>query len=318
MHPPQIKSVIIIGAGTAGLTAAHFIGSAGLKVTILEQESRVGESWRRRHPQLSLNTHRHLSASDVIVATGRDKRPYTPRWTGTDSFRGSLIHATDFGLAKDYEAKRVLVVGAGNSGFDILNHLAKVKTRQVWLSARGGPSLLPKRFAGLAVHRLSPLMSHLPAWVSDKVISITQWLAFGDLTKFGLPAAPRGGATRLAKDHVALAADDGAVKALKTGRITIVPELQEFTSDGVVLADGSTISPDIVIAATGYITDLEKMIGNLGILGNRGIPSVNGGQRLSQAPGLWFIGMRANITGDVYSAAQQAREIARAIQKARH
>ena len=60
------------------------------------------------------------------------------------------------------------------------------------------------------------------------------------------------------------------------------------------------------------------MVGSFGILGNRGIPSVNGGQSLSQAPGLWFIGMRANITGDVYSAAQQAREIARAIEEARH
>lgn len=38
-HPPQ---VIVVGAGIAGLTAAHFLANAGISVTVLEASARVG------------------------------------------------------------------------------------------------------------------------------------------------------------------------------------------------------------------------------------------------------------------------------------
>ncbi|TIQ25042.1 MAG: NAD(P)/FAD-dependent oxidoreductase, partial [Mesorhizobium sp.] len=98
---------------------------------------------------------------------------------------------------------KVLVVGAGNSGFDALNHLSGVETGQMWLSARNGPSLLPKRIGKIAVHRFSPFMASLPARLADAVMATTQRLVFGDLRKFGLPPAPSGGASRLGSDYTA-------------------------------------------------------------------------------------------------------------------
>ena len=95
-------------------------------------------------------------ARHVVVATGRDKEPFTPLWKGTQAFAGQIIHSADFGDAKAYAGKKVLVVGAGNSGFDALNHLAGISTAAIWLSARNGPALLPKRIGKIAVHRLSP------------------------------------------------------------------------------------------------------------------------------------------------------------------
>ncbi|TIT91048.1 MAG: NAD(P)/FAD-dependent oxidoreductase, partial [Mesorhizobium sp.] len=166
------------------------------------------------------------------------------------------VHSAHFGRASDYAGTKVLVVGAGNSGFDALNHLSGVETGQMWLSARNGPSLLPKRIGKIAVHRFSPV--------------------FGDLGTYGLPPAPSGGASRLGSDYTAIAADDGAVDAIKAGRIIVVPQVKEFRHDGVVLESGQSIAPDIVIAATGYRTGLEAMVGRLGVLDAKGVPLFNG------------------------------------------
>lgn len=249
-------------------------------------------------------------ARHVVVATGRDREPYTPQWKGMRAFAGRIIHSADFGDARAYAGKKVLVVGAGNSGFDALNHLAGVDTAAVWLSARNGPALLPKRVGKIAVHRLSPLMARLPLRVADAVMAVTQRLVFGDLTKFGMPPAPAGGASRLTSDYTAIAADDGAVDAIKSGRIVVVPAIREFTRDGVILANGSMVAPDIVIAATGYRTGLERMVGDLGVLNEKGVPLFNGGQADPKWPGLWFTGMRPSIRGCFANAAILARAIA--------
>ncbi|RUZ72267.1 NAD(P)/FAD-dependent oxidoreductase, partial [Mesorhizobium sp. M7A.F.Ca.US.006.01.1.1] len=95
-------------------------------------------------------------ARNVVVATGRDRQPFIPEWKGMKDFVGRIIHSADFGDAQAYAGQKVLVVGAGNSGFDALNHLAGIDTAAIWLSARSGPALLPKRIGKIAVHRLSP------------------------------------------------------------------------------------------------------------------------------------------------------------------
>jgi cation diffusion facilitator CzcD-associated flavoprotein CzcO len=253
---------------------------------------------------------------DVIVATGRDRLPWMPDWDGLQSFQGRLIHAGEFGAAQAYAGKNVLVVGAGNSGFDVLNHLSSVETGKIWLSARQGPSLLPKRVGSVAVHRFAGIMARLPTPVVDIMISGTQRLIFGDLTRHGLPPAPKGGASRLGAEQIAIAVDDGAVAALKAGRIQVVAPVASFSGKSVRLSDGKVIEPDVVIAATGYHSGLETMVGNLGVLDAKGVSKANGGTPTGQ-PGLWFIGMRPSLVSYFHSAGVQARAIARQIAKAR-
>ena len=192
-------------------------------------------------------------------------------------FAGRIIHSADFGDAKNYAGKKVLVVGAGNSGFDALNHLAAANTAAIWLSARNGPALLPKRIGQIAVHRFSPILARLPLRVADAVMAATQRLVFGDLTTFGLPPTPSGGASRLASDYTAIATDDGAVDAIKYGRIIVRADDTGIHPRRRHLGQWQPIHPDIVIAATGYRTGLEPMVGKLGVLDDKGVPLFNGG-----------------------------------------
>ena len=54
--------VLIIGAGTAGLSAAYELLKRGIQPQIIDEAEQVGSSWRRRHDQLRLNTYRPYSS----------------------------------------------------------------------------------------------------------------------------------------------------------------------------------------------------------------------------------------------------------------
>ncbi|MBY3030579.1 NAD(P)/FAD-dependent oxidoreductase [Rhizobium leguminosarum] len=181
-----------------------------------------------------------VAARNLFIATGRDRKPIIPAWAGLEHFRGEVIHAAEFGSPQEYDGKRVLVVGSGNSGFDILNHLAKQKPSALWLSSRHGPTLVPKRLFGVTVHRLSPLLACLPTRLADAALAATSYMAFGDLRRFGIGNPTAGGASRL-KDGTALASDDGAVRAIKAGTIKVMPELQSFDEDQVHFRDGKLV-----------------------------------------------------------------------------
>jgi len=254
-----------------------------------------------------------VHAREVIVATGRERVPHMPAWPGRESFGGEIRSAADLGDVTRYAGRRVLVVGAGTSGSDVLNHLAGVNTREVWVSVRHGPGVLPTRIGGVPLQLLSPLMVPLPARLLDAAFALTERLAFGNLRRFGLPRHPDGTATRLARDGVGPAFDLGFVAALKAGRIAAVPAVRAFCGRMVELVDGRRLAPDVVICATGYRPGLESMVGHLGVLDSRGIPHTLDRAGSSPLPGLRFAGMAPQLTGQFAAARREAAAIARDI-----
>lgn len=369
-----MTDVAIVGAGAAGLATAFCLRQAGISVRLLEKSHEIAGPWRRRHPQLRLNTHRDLSqlpglkmpkdagtfpsrntliryledyarnldlpvefgvevtaldrtgegwrletgsgpvaAKHVVIATGREATPFIPDWPGRGDYEGRLIHAADFGDADQYAGKNVLVVGAGNSGSDILNHLSRVDTQSVLVSIRHGSVVFPAFMFGVPMQRLAPLLELMPLRAIDWMLRDTERMAFGNLRQYGFPVHPDGGATRMATDGVSPAIDNGFVAAVKAGRMRIVPEVGRFRERMVVLADGTRIAPDVVIAATGYRTGLEPLLGHLDVLNSRGVPRIDGARTLPHAPGLWCIGMRPTMSGYFRAASRNSRAIATAI-----
>jgi cation diffusion facilitator CzcD-associated flavoprotein CzcO len=254
-------------------------------------------------------------ARHVVVATGYDRVPVMPAWKGRETFAGGLLHAADFGTLDSYRKRRILVVGAGNSGTDILNHLAKIETEQVWVSVRHGPVIFPQRLCGIPMQLLSPLFAVMPARMADAMLALTERIAFGRLAKWGLRKHRQGGITRLLDNGTAPAIDNGFIAALKAGRVTVVPEIECFDTAGVRLTDGRYIEPDVVIAATGYRTGLESLLGHIDVLDAAGVPRIHGNGQMDAYPGLWFTGMQPRLTGFFQLARGNARKIARAIER---
>ncbi|CDO87686.1 FAD-dependent oxidoreductase [Mycobacterium triplex] len=251
-----------------------------------------------------------IEARNVVVATGYQHTPVIPDWPGC--FAGELSHSYGYRNPAPYAGKRVLVVGSGSSGMEIAHDLTTGRTAKVWLSVRTPPNIMARKGpAGLPVDVLSIPLYHLPARLSDRIAAAARRRAFGDLSEFGLPVPAEGPFARAHRLHVAPSIVDlEVVDAIRAGSVEVVSALRAFEDGDAVLDDASRISPDAVIAATGYRTGLQPLVGHLGVLGSDGVPL-----HLAPAPaadGLYFHGMltRPAVIGYV---AKQSRALAKRI-----
>ncbi len=63
----------------------------------------------------------HFTADHVVIAAGTTGvTPRIPDLPGRDEWAGKILHSHDYDLPDEFQGKRVLVVGAGNSGIEIL------------------------------------------------------------------------------------------------------------------------------------------------------------------------------------------------------
>jgi 4-hydroxyacetophenone monooxygenase len=66
----------------------------------------------------------NITARAVISAVGQLNRPNVPDISGVDDFRGPSFHSARWDHSVDYRGKRVAVIGAGASGFQIVPTIA--------------------------------------------------------------------------------------------------------------------------------------------------------------------------------------------------
>jgi cation diffusion facilitator CzcD-associated flavoprotein CzcO len=369
---------IVVGAGSAGLSAATALQKRGFETLTLESSDRIGASWRSRYEELRLNSWRAMSnlqgyrmplsagrhptrddfvaylerytahnqlnvrfntnltgvdragdlwrletsthtylARYLVIATGWDVVAVMPDWLGKEGFTPELIHSSEFRGARAYRGREVLIVGAGNSGVDIAGHLI-AGGANVTMSMRTPPNLSNADFLGIPGQPLLVLIAdHLPMRLADFNFSMIQRLAFGDLTRFGIPRAPEGPYANFHHHFRNPAVDNGFVAALKQGLAYVVGEVQRLEASEVVLVDGERLRPDAVICATGFRRGLEPLVGHLGVLRPDGVPfAYKGAPEHPAAPRLYFAGMWGQFSGQIRLGPIHARRIARAA--ARH
>jgi putative flavoprotein involved in K+ transport len=250
-----------------------------------------------------------VSAERVVIATGYSNVPYVPAWPG--SFAGELVHSADYRRGDPYRGRRVLVVGSGNSGAEIAIDVARSGASEVLLSVRKPPAVVRRDTLGVPSQLLGIASSRLPVGVVDRIAATLRRAAFGDLASLGLPA-PRKPYSEFLRRRVIPIVDVGLVAAVKTGTVRVVPGLERFEEGMPVLLDGSTVEVDAIVAATGFRTGLEPLVGHLGVLDDGGVPVVHGPHEHPDAPGLHFVGFVVTLGGTLRFVGRQAEQLARA------
>nr|WP_029391246.1 NAD(P)/FAD-dependent oxidoreductase [Streptomyces xiaopingdaonensis] len=270
--------------------------------------TRAGEQWR-----LEANGGRRLTTPAVVVATGLNHTPYTPSWPGRDRFEGELLHSADYRTPAAYEGSDVLVVGCGSSGTGIAADLARGGASRVRLAVRTPRHLVRRSSLGWPAQRSAVLARRLPTGLGDRLSG--RLTRVENLGKHGFPH-PRRGICSAAAAGAPPVVDDGFSGLVRGGRIEPVAGVDRFSGAEVRLADGSSVRPDAVVAATGYRSALDQLVGDLGQLDGSGRPLVHGPRTLPHSPGLHFAGFTRPVSGALRELAHEARRIAQALVEA--
>lgn len=281
--------------------------ATGVEVNRIERDE---EQW-----VLHANGGRRLASPAVVVATGRHRVPHLPPWPGIDGYDGELLHSAAYRSATPYEDKDVLVAGAGTSGTEIAADLAAGGAARVRLAVRTPPHLVRRSTLGWSAQACAVVSRRLPARLLNGPAERLAKATVPDLADYGLPR-PRAGLCTRARAGAGPVPDTGFAKAVRAGRIEPVAAVDALDGGKVRLADGRLVDPDTVIAATGYRSELDGLVGHLDLLDGAGAPLVHGRRTRRDAPGLYFTGFTRPVSGTLRELALDARRIARSIARA--
>ena len=181
----------------------------------------------------------------VILANGTLAEPNVPTFPG--EFTGDILHTSAYKSATQLTGKRVLVIGAGNSGCDIavdaVHHAASVD-----MSVRRGYYFVPRYLFGKPSDTLNqgrPLPARIKQFVDTRVLK-----AFtGDPVRFGFPRPDY----KLYESHPIV--NTLILNHLGQGDLRIRPDVDRFDGRTVHFRDGSSGEYDMVLLATGYTLD---------------------------------------------------------------
>jgi flavin-binding monooxygenase-like protein len=186
--------------------------------------------------------------SAVVIANGHHWSPKLPSYEGIDHFGGEIIHARSFSDPAMLRGRRVLVVGAGNTGCDIAVEAAQ-RAAACWHSSRRGYWYAPKYLFGTPADQVNERMLalrlplRLRQWLQHRVLR----MAVGDQTRFGLAKPDH----RVYETHPIV--NSQLIYYIGHGRVRPVPDVARFHPESVELANGQHVDPDLVVLATGYL-----------------------------------------------------------------
>lgn len=208
----------------------------GISVVDIQQEE--SDTWL-----VSLSDGEIRRYRAVVCATGCNWDPNMPEISG--QFDGEIRHAVSYRSGDEFEGKRVLIVGAGNSGADIACDAAR-RASKAMISMRRGYHFIPKHIFGLPVDEFSERGPQLPLFLSRLVFKPLLRLLQGDLGKLGLPKPDHN----LFESHPLL--NSQLIHHLQHGDIQVKPDVSHYEGPHVVFKDGQREEVDLVIYATGY------------------------------------------------------------------
>ncbi|MBP2216978.1 NAD(P)/FAD-dependent oxidoreductase [Arthrobacter sp. CAN_C5] len=283
------ESIVVVGAGQAGLAIGYHLQAAGLDYVILTASDRLGASWSERWDSLRLFTparysglpgspfpsedpwsypskdevSRYLSdyaeahelnirlqapvrsvrhdgesflidvggvpdrPDRVVIATGPFSTPWVPPFAAAIDAGIQQLHSQAYRNPAQVRGEKVVVVGGGNSGFQIALELA-LAGRSVHLAERTRARTVPQRMLG----------RDLFWWLDRSGI-----LAAGPNTPIGRRlsrAEPIVGTSR---------------RQLRNAGVVLHPGVIGADATSMTFADGAILRPDAVIWATGFHAD---------------------------------------------------------------
>ncbi|HUN99469.1 MAG TPA: NAD(P)/FAD-dependent oxidoreductase, partial [Bradyrhizobium sp.] len=264
-------------------------------------------------------TRRTLHPRHVVMATGVSGIPNIPEIPSLKNFAGTVLHSSRYDDGENWKGKKAIIIGTGNSGHDIAQDLHSSGTdvtlvqRSSTLIANIEPSAqlayaiynegtledndliatsMPLTLARRSHVMLTEQSKKLDQPLLDGLERVGFKLDFGDGgTGWQFKYLTRGGGYYFnvgCSDLVAA----GAI------RLKQFADIECFVTDGLRMKDGTALSADLIVLATGYKPQehlVRKLFGEEVVERIGPIWGFGDGQELRNMytrtgqPGLWFI-----------------------------
>ena len=230
-------------------------------------------------------------AKAVVSATGSWHTPYVPEYPDRHLYLGYQVHSAHYQKAEDFAGKKVLIVGGGNSGAQILAEVSKV-AHTTWVTEKE-PTFLPDEVDGRYLFEFAT--RQYKARQEGKTIQ-----PVGSLGDIVMVASVK--------------------EARQRNVLHSVRPFKKFTATGVRWPDGREEEFDAVIWCTGFKPALDYLQ-PLGVIEADGKVLTNETKAV-KSPGLWLVGYgswtgyaSATLIGVGRTARSTAEEIAKELRK---
>ena len=233
----------------------QYASTFGLPIELDSRVRCLAKNGRAFH--LELDGH-SIEADQVVVATGPFRTPRVPSYARQLAPEVFQTHSLGYRRSSDLPDGTALVVGGGNTGYQIAAELSA--THQVHLAVRGRQTPLPQRLAGRDLF-----------W----------WLERTRL--LNTPVDSRLGQKLSRRDTLI----GSSRRAVKRHGVNLKPRATNASERNVSFADGTELLVDAVIWATGFgldhtWIDLPVFESQGGVVHERGVTAM---------PGLYFVGL---------------------------
>ncbi|KAF9254798.1 FAD/NAD(P)-binding domain-containing protein [Marasmius fiardii PR-910] len=254
-----------------------------------------------------------FNVSHLVFATGSgDASPNVPQIAGQKEFKGQVVHSNQYKRAADFLNKRVIVIGAGNSGHDVAADLAEggidvtmyqrsstfvMNLDKNWkflgghLYSEGAP---PIETADILFNSIPHLMQENGlAQRSTKAIEASDKVLLDGLRKVGFRLnsgiKDTGILLLLKQKGGGHYFDIGASQMIIDGKIKLKNDSQIkcFTEDGLEFEDGSKLPADVVVLATGLGSPLDPIRAICGDRVAESCKPIGGLNKEGEFQGLW-------------------------------
>lgn len=180
----------------------------------------------------------------VLIATGIFSEPNLPNFEGQDEFEGEILHSSSYRSPDVFEDRRVLVVGAGNSGCDIAVD-AVHRARSVDMSLRRGYHFVPKYVFGRPADTAGGWFQ-LPRALKQRVDRFILRFFTGNPEDFGFPKPDH----RLYESHPIV--NSLVLYHAGHGDLGVQRDIERLEGSTVHFKDGTSRDYDLILLATGY------------------------------------------------------------------
>lgn len=178
----------------------------------------------------------------LIIANGTLTHPNIPTFKG--EFKSEIFHSSKYRNADIFAGKRVLIIGAGNSGCDIAVD-AVHRAKKVSISMRRGYHFVPKYVFGKPADTLGGLFK-LPPSIKQKVDkTMLKWFT-GDPQRLGFPEPDH----KLYEAHPIV--NSLVLYHAGHGDIDVKKDIDRMEDKTVYFKDGTSEEYDLILLATGY------------------------------------------------------------------